>query len=133
MALFEWNDELTVGNDFIDNDHKKLVKLVNDSHNAMEEGRGNDVIGKVLNNLVNYTKQHFKREDDEMARIKYALSKTHQIEHDKLLKQVGDLQNDFNNGKMMLTIKVSKFLKDWLVTHIMQTDKLFAEAIRKAA
>ena len=133
MALFTWSDDLAVGNDFIDSDHKKLIKLVNDFHDAMEQGRGNDVIGKVLNNLIIYTKQHFGREETEMQRIQYSRSLAHKQEHVKLIKEVTDLQNDFNNGKAMLTLKVSKFLKDWLVTHIKQTDKLFAEAIRKAA
>ena len=132
MALFAWTDELSVGNQFIDDDHKKLIKLVNDFHDAMEQGRGNEVIGKVLNNLIIYTKQHFKREEDEMQRIKYQRLLAHQLEHDKLIKEVTELQNNFAGGKAMLSIKVSKFLRDWLLTHILQTDKLLAAAIRQA-
>ena len=130
MALFLWNDDLSVGNTFIDGDHQKLVKLVNDFHDAMEQGRGNDVIGKVLNNLVIYTKEHFKREETEMQGIKYPRYLAHKLEHDKLIKEVAELQAGFSSGKSMLTIKVSKFLRDWLLTHIMQTDKLLADALR---
>lgn len=129
MALIEWNSELEVGHTFIDHDHKKLVKMVNDFHNAMEQGRGNDVIGKVLHNLVIYTKEHFSREEAEMQRIKYPKYLTHKQEHDKLIAQVAELQGSFSSGKSMLTIQVSKFLKDWLRTHIMQTDKLLATAL----
>lgn len=133
MALFSWTEDLRVNHDFIDNDHKKLIKLVNDFHDAMEQGRGNDVIGKVLNNLVIYTKEHFRREEAEMQRIKYLKFSEHRTEHDKLIAEVTEFQSNFNSGKLMLTIKVSKFLRDWLRTHIMQTDKLFAEALRKEA
>ena len=56
MALFAWSDDLSVGNSFIDGDHKKLITMINNFHDAMEQGRGNDVVGKVLNNLVIYTK-----------------------------------------------------------------------------
>ena len=130
MALFTWNDDLSVGNSFIDGDHNKLIKLINDFHNAMEQGRGNDVIGKVLNNLVIYTKEHFKREETEMQRIKYPRYLAHKLEHDKLIKEVAELQASFASGKTMLTLKVSKFLRDWLLTHIMQVDKLLADALQ---
>lgn len=130
MALFPWNDELNVGNAFIDADHKKLVKLVNDFHDAMEQGRGNEVVGKVLNNLVIYTKQHFKNEEAEMQRIKYPRYLAHKQEHDQLMKDVDELQASFASGKAMLSIKVSKFLRDWLVTHIQKTDKHLAQALK---
>ncbi len=130
MALFEWSDSLSVGSQFIDDDHKKLVKLVNDFHDAMEQGRGNDVIGKVLRNLVLYTQAHFGREEAEMQRIQYPRFLAHKLEHDKLIKEVSDLQSGFLSGKAMLTIKVSKFLRDWLLTHIQQTDQLLAKALR---
>jgi hemerythrin len=53
----------------------------------MEQGRGNDVVGKVLNNLVIYTKEHFGREEAEMQRIKHSRYLTHKLEHDKLLAE----------------------------------------------
>ena len=130
MALFLWSDELSVNNKFIDDDHKKLITMVNNFHDAMEQGKGNDVIGKVLNNLVIYTKEHFKREETEMQRIKYPRFLTHKQEHDKLIKEVAELQSSFSSGKAMLTITVSKFLRDWLLTHIKQTDKLLAAALQ---
>ena len=129
MALFTWSDEYSVGNQFIDGDHMKLVKLVNDFHDAMQQGRGNEVTGKVLHNLVIYTREHFSREESEMQRIKYAHFLKHKHEHDKLLKEVADLQTSFQNGKSMLTITISKFLKDWLINHIKQTDHLLAQAL----
>ena len=130
MALFAWNNEISVGNTFIDNDHKKLVTMINSFHDAMEQGRGNDVIGKVLNNLVIYTKEHFSREEAEMQRVKYPRYLAHKLEHDKLIKEVAELQTGLVSGKTMLTMKISKFLRDWLLTHIKQTDQLLAEALR---
>lgn len=130
MALFAWSDDLSVGNQFIDADHKKLIQLINDFHNAMEQGRGNDVIGKVLNNLIIYTKEHFQREQNEMQRIHYPKYLVHKLEHEKLIKDVLELQQNFAKGTSMLSLKVSKFLRDWLVNHILQTDKLLANALR---
>ncbi|OIQ70087.1 bacteriohemerythrin [mine drainage metagenome] len=130
MALFAWDDSLSVGHGFIDNDHKKLVTMVNSFHEAMEQGRGNEVIGKVLNNLAIYTKEHFAREEAEMQRIEYPKYKLHKLEHEKLLKQVTGLQADFAGGRVMMTMDISRFLRDWLVTHIQQTDKQLGLALK---
>jgi len=133
MALFVWTDELSVDSQFIDDDHKKLITMVNNFHDAMVQGRANDVVGKVLGNLVNYTREHFGREEAEMQRIRYPAYLTHKREHDKLIKQVVDLQNSFSSGTALLTITVSKFLRDWLVDHIQKTDRLLAAALKQSS
>ena len=129
MALFAWSDDLSVGNTFIDGDHKKLVAMVNSFHDAMDQGRGSEVIGKVLRNLVIYTQEHFGREEAEMQRISYPRYSAHKAEHDKLIREVTELQNGFASGNTLLTVKISLFLRDWLLTHIKQTDKLLAAAL----
>ena len=130
MSLFAWTDDLKVGHRGIDDDHQKLVAMVNELHDAMQAGRGNDVVGKVLDKLVVYTGEHFAREEVEMQRIKYPRYLAHKQEHDKLLAEVGALQKSFASGQAMLTLKVSKFLRDWLLTHIKQTDQLLAKALQ---
>ena len=133
MSYITWNDDLAVGNAFIDSDHRKLIGLVNDLHDAMAEGKGKEVLGATLSNLIKYTAAHFKREEDEMARIGYSGAIAHRQEHEKLVREVLSLQQKFNDGNALLTVKVSKFLKDWLVEHIMKTDKAFSKAIQLAA
>ena len=130
MAFFTWNQDLSVGNAFIDGDHQKLIAMINSFHEAMEQGRGNAVVGKVLNNLVIYTREHFGREEAEMTRIRYPQQAAHKAEHDKLMREVQELQSGFDGGNTMLTIRISKFLRDWLLTHIKQTDQLLAAALR---
>lgn len=133
MSYFTWCDDLAVGNAFIDSDHRKLIGLVNDLHDAMAEGKGKEVLGVTLSNLIKYTAAHFKREEDEMVRIGYSGAIAHRQEHEKLVREVLSLQQKFNDGNAMLTVKVSEFLKDWLVEHIMKTDKAFSKAIQQAS
>jgi hemerythrin-like metal-binding protein len=131
MAFLELSADLLVDNKFIDSDHAKLVQLVNDFNSALATGKANGEIGRVLDVLVDYTREHFAREESEMARIKYAQAITHKHEHSKLLHDVRRLSEDFENGRKMMSLEVSKFLKDWLVNHIMKTDKLFAKALNE--
>jgi hemerythrin-like metal-binding protein len=133
MTYFAWNDDLKVGNTFIDNDHQKLITLVNQLHDAMGQGHGKEVLGKILSELIKYTQEHFKREEDHMQKIGYPGYGAHKQEHDKLIKEVVDLQNKFNAGNGMLSVQVSSFLRGWLVNHIMKVDKDLAVAIKKMA
>jgi hemerythrin-like metal-binding protein len=128
MALFVWDNSMSVGNEFIDSDHKKLIQVINAFHDAMEEGRGNEVVGKVLNNLIIYTREHFAREEAEMQRIGYPRFLKHRAEHTKLLAEVDALHAGLMT-QQMVTLKVSKFLKAWLIDHIQQNDKLLATSL----
>ncbi|QDZ30076.1 bacteriohemerythrin [Noviherbaspirillum sp. UKPF54] len=133
MAYFAWTDELQVGNSFIDSDHQKLISLLNQLHEAMAQGQGKNILGKILDELIRYTREHFKREEDHMQKIRYADFAAHKQEHDKLIKEVVDLQAKFNAGNGMLSVQVSGFLRNWLINHIMKTDKLLASALKQAA
>lgn len=125
MAYIQWDQKLSVGIAQIDMQHKKLVSMINEMYQAMSEGKGNDVMGKVLNDLVTYTRTHFATEEKLMQSNAYPDFAAHKAVHDKLTAQVGQMQTDFQAGKVALSTKVTSFLKDWLVKHIMGTDQKY--------
>ena len=132
MTFFSWSDAYSVGAQFIDNDHRRLVEMINALHDAMTLGKERDILGKTLDDLIQYTKEHFKREEDEMRRIDYHAAAEHLAQHERLIREVADLQAKFHAGESLVTGAVLKFLKDWLVNHIMRTDIKFASALRRA-
>lgn len=120
----EWNDRLSVGVEMIDGDHKKLVGMVNELHDAIRAARGKEVLGTVLDGLVSYTKTHFGHEEVEMAKFKYPAAAAHLKEHQALTKQVLEVQAKYKAGNhAVLTMEVMAFLRDWLLKHIQGTDK----------
>ena len=58
MAYLDWSESYSVGIPKIDMQHQKLVAFLNQLYEAMQAGKGNDVLGKVLNDLAMYTKTH---------------------------------------------------------------------------
>lgn len=130
MAHFEWNDaEFGVGNALMDRDHREMIKLVNDLFLAMEQHENKSVLSTLLDSLVAYSVQHFKREEEIMLRIDYAHRAHHEQEHEKLTNEMLELQERFVHGKLMLSLEVSKFLREWVLIHILQEDKQLAAAI----
>jgi hemerythrin len=126
MAFFEWNESLNVGVDSINEQHKKLVAMVNDLHDAMQKGQAASVLGKTLDGLVNYTKTHFAYEEKLFADTGYADAAAHKLEHDKLTATVVSVQQKYNGGAGdSLSGSVMDFLKSWLVEHIQGTDRKY--------
>jgi hypothetical protein len=48
MALYDWNESYSVGVKTMDDQHKKLIGMINQLHDAMKEGKGSSEIGSVL-------------------------------------------------------------------------------------
>jgi hemerythrin len=125
MPLMVWTEALSVKVDEIDNQHKRLVDLLNQLHDAMLQGKGREAIGKTLNGLVDYTKTHFAYEQGLMAAQGYPAAAQHKAMHDELAQQVLELQSKYLIGKAALTLEVMRFLQDWLSNHIQKTDRQF--------
>jgi hemerythrin len=125
MAIMEWSPAFSVKVKKFDDQHKKLVDLVNQLHDAMKAGQGNVMLGNVLQSLITYTATHFKEEEQVMQANGYPELAQHKAEHEKLVSKVLDLQKQFQAGAGVLTLTVMSFLKDWLISHIQGVDKKY--------
>ena len=131
MTYFKWGDDLSVGNSFIDHDHRHLIQLVNDLHTATSRGDGRNIVGNTLAALINYTKEHFQREEHHMELLKYPKIDEHKLQHNELLEQVMHLRAQFDTGHITVAAQVSALLRDWLSVRIRRSDKDFASALKK--
>jgi hemerythrin len=109
----------------IDKQHKKLIELINDLHDAMRVGQGKAVLEKTLNELVSYTKTHFGYEESLMQQFGYSNIIEHKGEHDRLTAKVVEMQKQYHDGKLVITMEVMGFLKQWLNVHILDNDKKY--------
>jgi len=126
MALITWNENFSINITEIDSQHKKLIELINELHEAMKVAKGKDVMGNILSELVNYTVYHFGTEEKLFQKHGYPEYATHKKRHDDLTKQVKDTADKFNKGGNIITVEVMSFLKDWLQNHILTVDKRYA-------
>ena len=128
MPLIEWTAELSVGIDSIDEQHKKLVNMINALNEAMLTGSSNELLGKIFTGLAAYTQKHFAYEEALFAEYGYADSKQHKRQHRELIAQVVELKQKFiENPQQTMTADLMLFLKRWLTNHIMRTDKEYTE------
>lgn len=130
MALIEWSDEYSVGVAEMDKQHKKLVAMINDLHDAMKSGRGKDSIDKILSELVEYSSTHFMAEETLMKTYGFPGYELQKECHAELTSKVLDLQNKFRDRQAVLTVELMSFLKEWLIVHIQGMDKKYGPFLR---
>jgi len=122
-ATLEWGAAWMTGNEVIDADHKMLVQYVNDLSRAMHRGEGRNVVSDILAKLVQYTRDHFAREEMIWRNGGLSSFAQHQSIHAKLVVEVEAIQNDFVAGKATLTADLMSFLREWLINHVFKADK----------
>ncbi len=124
MPLIEWTPQLSVGINSIDEQHKKLINMINALNEAMLIGSSNELLGKIFSGLAAYTQKHFAYEENMFAEFGYTDSQEHKRQHNELMAQVIDLKEKFiENPQGTMSADLMLFLKRWLTNHIMKTDK----------
>lgn len=131
MGFLDWQDSYSLGINEIDNQHKKLVSLIAKLYDAMSQAKANDVVGPILTELVMYTKTHFTTEEKYFAQFAYADAANHKLEHEKFVLKVKDFKDKFDSGKVGVSIQLMNFLKDWLLNHILKSDKKYVDCFQK--
>lgn len=76
MSLFAWNEKYSVNIQEIDDQHKRLIGLVSQLHGAMQQGKGKEVMDKILKELIQYTRTHFAAEERIMKVNGYPSTKS---------------------------------------------------------
>ena len=131
MTLIKWSDNLSVQVAAMDQQHKKLIDLINELNEAMSKGKGKEVIGKIVTGLVNYTKMHFGEEEKLMEQANYPDLNEQKNMHRKFIEKVNGYKKEYESGSLGLSIKVIDFLSDWLKNHIQVEDKKYGPHLNR--
>ena len=121
-----FREMLSVMNNGMDDQHKRLVELVNRLYSSMKTGKANTVVGSILDELIEYTATHFKDEEALMQVHKFPALEPHQALHAELVSQALDIQKRFHEG-IPIGTETLNFLKGWLINHIQQVDRRYGE------
>jgi len=125
MAIMSWSDSYSVGISSIDMQHKKLIGMINELHDAMAQGKGRDVMAGLVRNMASYALIHFSAEEKLMQDKGYPELSAHKAQHDAFKQKVSDFEAKVSGNKLGVTLEVMNFLKDWLSNHIMTIDKKY--------
>lgn len=131
MPYIEWRTTYEVGFKLIDDQHIKLIAIMNELYDAQQRGTGQMIVTKSLLELVDYTVYHFSTEEKLFTQYEYPKKVQHMKEHQEFVDRINNLKADAGKGNLLLSIKTMEYLKDWTINHILGTDKEFGEFARE--
>ncbi|MGB0683726.1 MAG: bacteriohemerythrin [Magnetovibrionaceae bacterium] len=123
-----WRDAMSVDHGVIDDDHKVLVKKVNEFEALISGDFTQKQLMKVLLDLKSYTESHFAREEQMMDKVGFMGASEHRALHRCLIEELNDQARPFLTGEpsqeMMEVYAegIAQFLRHWLVDHIIKQD-----------
>ena len=131
IKQIKWSDEYNIGIEYIDQDHKKLVHLLNQFSIAYDYAQCEDFEREALTDLVSYTKYHFKREEKLMADYGYPGLVEHQKEHQAMIDTVDDYVKIYEKQGHDSLKQVTNLLTFWLFNHIQESDKQYRDYLEE--
>jgi hemerythrin len=125
-----WQDHFSVGIAEIDEDHKKLVAILNGIVHAVHEGHGKEAISAIFTNLLEKTAHHFAFEESLMDAAKYPAFTDHRDSHEHLIDKLKVFHEDFRAERIAM-LGVVNFLVDWFSVHVMREDAQLGRFLRE--
>ena len=129
MAFMTWTEDMSVGLSELDDDHKALIRIIN----QLADNAGNDADGQVLRQclfaLTRYAEYHFGREEAVMTACRYPELIEHKQEHKDFTKNIHDIASSFREispeAVPVVNQELLDYLKTWLLHHIMVIDRAY--------
>ena len=128
MVFITWRKEFSVQIEEIDDQHKKLVAMINDLDNL--RGDKKETIEEVLMRMVEYAQFHFKTEEDYFEKFHYDKKEEHIKQHHKFLIKASEFYDKFKKDEEILDV-IASYLKTWLLEHIMISDHSYIKCFKE--
>ncbi len=131
----EWTQDLSVGVEKIDSQHRELFRRINRLVDAIKQSRCKDEIDDTIRFLEEYAAIHFAEEEKYMQETKYADYERHKAHHSTYLAALAELKREaalprVKGGSYDLSVTTNQVVVDWIIDHILKVDKKFGEFLR---
>lgn len=122
---------MIIGLQSMDFQHQHWVRLINQLHEAMLQGKGNQVINQTLNDMLGYTRVHFASEERLMSENGYPTYHQHKKLHDDFIEKIQNLKDRLDQGHMILAMEIMKEMRNWLTQHIQNKDRQYTSFLKQ--
>ncbi len=129
MPPIGWDPELETGDPLVDRQHRNIHSLFNRLESA--EDRPEEIM-RVLESLLDHVAMHFDTEEDLMRRELYPakLLEEHVRLHRELTGAARQKVLEFRSGQLTHTRPLVEFLREWIVEHVHQQDRVLIDYVR---
>ncbi len=131
MKKVEWTDSLNLGVKLIDEQHRELIRIVNQLLQAIHDKDNETTVKEILGKLREYTVFHFNAEERFMNQIRYPGRGEQQQQHERLKRKVKGFQHACFHHEEVTFGELKAMLSEWLLEHILNYDMEIANFLRE--
>lgn len=135
MALFEWTRDFETGVREVDDQHRALVRLINQLDETRSSGPSAESAAGVFDQLGDYIRYHFAAE--ERALVEHGLPedalRAHTAQHDQFVHRVQRLASLQRARTFAASDELMSFLVSLLSDHILRRDRHDLAVVRSGA
>lgn len=133
MKWIDWDAKHNTGHAGMDHGHHKLVELINQLADGMENNKPKEFCSNLLEQFIEETREHFGHEEQLMDRLQYPGTAEHKALHAMLIKDVLAFKAIYDAGESAEFMTLLVILDSWLNRDIMMADKALANFAAAAA
>lgn len=122
MALIEWRDEYRTGNLGVDYEHEELIRQINAVYELITNQADKDLVIDSLGEIYGSISAHFALEEQMMRRHEYEHYQQHKADHERLLDDIRDITDEFEQTIELDRAKFQRQLSDWFQLHFKTHD-----------
>jgi hemerythrin-like metal-binding protein len=122
VILIEWKEEYVLGVPEIDHEHREMIELINELHENMQAGGDEASVADFLGELFARISAHFALEEKLMREQEYDEYRDHKQDHEKLLDDIRDLMDDYEDGVYVDVEVFARRLDSWFSEHFRTRD-----------
>jgi hemerythrin len=123
-SIFEWREEYRTNIETMDQDHRKLFECADSFYKQLSLKEDVD-IEALFGFLADYAERHFKDEEVLMSRHDFPGLEQHQSQHIQFFREIAEIRNLHHADKVRSGMECIKFLRDWVIRHILTTDRQY--------
>ena len=129
--MIEWEDKYSVGISVIDEEHKKLIGILNKAIIAKGNKDNLEETKEIIGEMLEYSDKHFSTEEAYMVKFKSPEYEWHKAVHLDFIDATIMNYNKLISGDCQAANKILEYLKQWLVNHIQVTDKKYIACFKE--
>jgi len=122
MVLIEWKDDFLVGVADVDHEHRELIRLINELHDAMSAENATLTVMDFLGEIYAHVSAHFALEEKIMRERRYDQYREHKNEHEQLLDELRDIMDDYEENAYFSDEEFASHVGRWFSEHFKTRD-----------
>ena len=130
MALMTWSGKYSVGVEALDNQHKAMLKVLNELHAAAMRGKAQEVADHLMSQMDAISKEHFSAEERLMESIRFPGLDCHRAKHQELGGKLEEFTSRHQMSDASMYVPLLYFVRDWLTKHMQTDDQAYASWLR---